>query len=220
MKNKQEHSKNKQELSPEVQNQLKMYRLMRIGFLVIISASFGFFGRGLITQDYDQNDNQSAQSLPPQYESVQVASQPNNEPPAPLAVAPQMPPSPVKVVGVSMVAYKNPTCDCCVRWIDHLRAAGFQVETKDSNNMNAIKDDLKVPMTARGCHSGKVGKYFIEGHVPAADIAKLLAEKPDIRGLAVPGMPVGSPGMEEGPSQRYQTLAIKKDGSTYVYASH
>jgi hypothetical protein len=91
---------------------------------------------------------------------------------------------------------KDPNCGCCNGWIEHLRAAGFAVEARDTNEINRVKARLGVPSELASCHTAEVAGYVIEGHVPASSIRKLLAEKPVARGLAVPGMPVGSPGME------------------------
>ena len=98
----------------------------------------------------------------------------------------------------TITVYKSPSCGCCKMWIEHLESEGFTVEAFDSDDMTAIKKELSVPRQMSSCHTAKVGGYTIEGHVPAADIRRLLAEQPDADGLAVPGMPVGSPGMEYG----------------------
>lgn len=120
-----------------------------------------------------------------------------------------------------MVAFKSPTCGCCELWVEHMRAAGFQVEVKDTQDMGAIKAEAGVPVGQGSCHTAKVGKYFLEGHVPAADVKRLLAEGPDARGLIVPGMVPGSPGMEQGGvTKPYDVLLLAKDGSTTVYSHH
>ena len=93
--------------------------------------------------------------------------------------------------------YKSSTCACCAKWVDHLKQNGFAPSVHDEEGMDAIKDDLGVPAGVRSCHTALAGKYLIEGHVPAADIHRLLAEKPKVKGLAVPGMPTGTPGMAE-----------------------
>jgi hypothetical protein len=118
--------------------------------------------------------------------------------------------------------YKDPTCGCCSQWVEHLKAAGFTVRTTESNDMDAFKDKQGVPARTRSCHTALVGGYVVEGHVPAADVRRMLTEKPAIAGLAVPGMPIGSPGMEVPGmrAQAYNTVAFKKDGSTSVFASH
>jgi hypothetical protein len=119
-----------------------------------------------------------------------------------------------------ITVYKDPGCGCCKNWIEHLKKHGYRVDAKDSPNMTEIKHTLGVPDRLTACHTAMVNGYLIEGHVPAADIDRLLAQKPRIAGLAVPGMPMGSPGMEGGPAQRYQVLTFDKSGKTGVFASH
>ena len=96
----------------------------------------------------------------------------------------------------ALVVHHDPTCGCCHKWVDHLRANGFSVTLTDEPSMKAVKARLGVPPALAACHTGEVGGYVIEGHVPADAIKRLLAERPSARGLAVPGMPIGSPGME------------------------
>jgi hypothetical protein len=117
--------------------------------------------------------------------------------------------------------WKSPTCGCCTGWVEHMRKAGFQVEVQDVEDLTAIKAENGVATEHQSCHTGLVDGYTIEGHVPADDIVRLLAERPKITGLAAPGMPVGSPGMEMG-AQRdaYDVLAFTKGGQTTVWASH
>ncbi len=95
-----------------------------------------------------------------------------------------------------VVVTKDPTCGCCTAWADHLRQAGFAVEVVETGEINRIKTRLGVPSALASCHTAEVGGYVIEGHVPAAEVKRLLVERPSGRGLAVPGMPMGSPGME------------------------
>lgn len=121
-----------------------------------------------------------------------------------------------------MTVYKSPTCGCCANWVDHVKAAGFTVQVHDVENMTEIKDEAGVPRGSRSCHTALIDGYTLEGHVPAEDIRRLLDERPKIAGLAVPGMPVGSPGMEV-PGQaadEYEVIAYTVDGATSVYASH
>ena len=120
----------------------------------------------------------------------------------------------------TITVYKDPGCGCCKSWIEHLIKHGYRVDAKDTPNMTEIKRTLGVPDGLTACHTAIVNGYLIEGHVPAADIDRLLAQKPRIAGLAVPGMPMGSPGMEGGPAQRYQVLTFDKSGKTGVFASH
>jgi hypothetical protein len=119
-----------------------------------------------------------------------------------------------------ITVYKDPGCGCCKSWIAHLVKHGYRVNVKDTPAMTEIKRTLGVPTALTACHTGMVNGYLIEGHVPAADIDRLLAQKPRVAGLAVPGMPMGSPGMEGGPAQRYQVLTFDKSGKTTVFASH
>ncbi|GAB4359529.1 MAG: DUF411 domain-containing protein [Immundisolibacter sp.] len=120
-----------------------------------------------------------------------------------------------------MVAvYKTARCGCCVGWVEHLQAAGFQTQVHDVADLAAVKEQLGVPRALGSCHTATVGGYVIEGHVPAADIRRLLAQRPPGSGLAVPGMPVGSPGMAYGDRvDRYQVL-LWGDGEERVFAQH
>lgn len=120
----------------------------------------------------------------------------------------------------TIVVYKTPTCGCCTKWVEHLQAAGFKVATQHRDDLTSIRQANKVPPTATSCHTALVGPYVVEGHVPAADVKRMLAEKPAIKGIAVPGMPVGSPGMEGPAPQRYNTVAFTEDGKLTVFAKH
>ena len=122
------------------------------------------------------------------------------------------PPTPVVTV------YKDPGCECCNKWIKHLTAHGFVVNPHDLKNVAEIKQTMNVPTALQACHTALVGAYVVEGHVPADLIHKMLKEKPPIVGLAVPGMPNGSPGMETGRVDRYDVIAFARDGQTAVYA--
>ena len=119
-----------------------------------------------------------------------------------------------------ITVYKDPSCGCCKSWIAHLIKHGYRVDAKDTPEMAEIKRTLGIPETLTSCHTAVVNGYLIEGHVPAADIAKLLKEKPKVAGLAVPGMPMGSPGMEGPRQQHYQVLSFDKNGKTKVFASY
>ncbi len=116
-----------------------------------------------------------------------------------------------------MVVYKTATCGCCAKWVDHITEAGYEVEVHDVDDLSAIKQTRHVPVGARSCHTAVVGGYTIEGHVPARFVTKLLAEKPDIAGIAVGGMPMGSPGMEGAYRDSYDVLAFNDAGRTAVY---
>lgn len=119
--------------------------------------------------------------------------------------------------------WKSPTCGCCSAWIAHLEGAGFSVLARDlsADRLAAVKDRMGVPDALRSCHTARIGEYVIEGHVPASDIELLLSFSPDISGLAVPGMPIGSPGMEMGDeTEPYATVAFGPDGPVGVFARH
>ena len=123
---------------------------------------------------------------------------------------------------LAVEVYKDPACGCCSKWIDHLRSHGFTARAIDTDKMDQIKTSRGVPRQARSCHTAIVGGYVVEGHVPAADIQRLLKERPAILGIAVPGMPIGSPGMEVPgmKAQPFDVIAFSKDGSIRVFASH
>src|SRR5262245_6862889 len=122
----------------------------------------------------------------------------------------------------TMTVQRDPGCGCCLNWVAHLQKAGFKVLVTESPVMDKVKDQRGVPKDARSCHTGVVDGYVIEGHVPVADIQRLLKERPAVVGLAVPGMPAGSPGMEvsNGRVQPYDVVAFDKSGKTTVFASH
>lgn len=121
-----------------------------------------------------------------------------------------------------MTVWKSESCGCCKLWVSHLEAAGFAVRVHDVDNMGPIKERVGIPAAMGSCHTGEVAGYFVEGHVPAEDVKRLLRERPDAKGLTVPGMPLGSPGMEQpsGEIQPYDVFLVAKDGSTSVYAHH
>jgi hypothetical protein len=120
----------------------------------------------------------------------------------------------------SIAVYKSPTCGCCSKWIEHLEANGFDVEPVDVTDLRLVKSIAGIAPEQASCHTARIGDYVIEGHVPAADIRRLLSEHPEARGLTVPGMPQGSPGMESPNPEHYQVLLIGEDGSTSVFAEH
>jgi len=118
-----------------------------------------------------------------------------------------------------MTVYKTPTCGCCKLWMEHMTAAGFQVRGVDMEDITEVKQASGVPMRLRTCHTAIVDGYVVEGHVPADLVKKMLAEKPKVTGIVVPGMPVGSPGMEQGDMKDpYEVLLFDKAGKTTVYA--
>ncbi len=120
-----------------------------------------------------------------------------------------------------VVVYKSPTCGCCGKWEEHLKAAGFQIESRVTEAMNPIKAEHGVPVDLQSCHTAIVEGYVIEGHVPAASIKKLLAEKPvGVKGISVPGMPIGSPGMEGPNPEKYDVVTINDAGKSDVFESY
>lgn len=117
--------------------------------------------------------------------------------------------------------YKNPDCGCCGAWVDHLKAAGFQVKVHETPDTSAVRKRHGIPDVFGSCHTGVVAGYALEGHVPAEDVKRLLARKPAAAGLSVPGMPVGSPGMEMGSRKdAFQVLLIDKAGRSSVFATY
>jgi hypothetical protein len=120
-----------------------------------------------------------------------------------------------------MTVYKSPTCGCCGKWITHMEQNGFKVTAVDMLEMNIVKEKYGIDRPLASCHTAVVDGYVIEGHVPATDVKNLLSEKRDVLGLTVPGMPVGSPGMEMGDRfDSYDVLAINKDKTTEVFNSY
>ncbi len=122
-------------------------------------------------------------------------------------------PGVVQGAGQAMTVYKNPWCDCCHGLAEAMRKAGYSVTTIDMDDLAPIRKSVGVPAAMEGCHSAEISGYFLEGHVPSEAVARLLTERPDIAGLAVPGMPVGSPGMGDDPQARYEVFAVPRDPS-------
>jgi len=118
--------------------------------------------------------------------------------------------------------YKSPTCGCCANWVKHLQQHGFKTQVTEMDNVADIKAQHRIPARVQSCHTAIVDGYVIEGHVPAADVQRLLKERPAVVGLAVPGMPIGSPGMEVAnvKPQAYDVVAFDKQGQLKVFASH
>ncbi|HET9032828.1 MAG TPA: DUF411 domain-containing protein [Dokdonella sp.] len=121
-----------------------------------------------------------------------------------------------------MIVSKSPSCGCCQLWVEHMQEAGFTVEVVNTDDMGPIKQRVSVPYGKGSCHTAEVDGYFVEGHVPAIDIKRLLTERPKGKGLVVPGMPAGSPGMEmpDGRVQPYVVEFVADDGSTSTFARH
>ena len=136
---------------------------------------------------------------------------------APLAIIACAAPAAAAVINV----VKTASCGCCGKWVEHLRKAGHDVRVTNVDDVTPTARRLGVPDDLRSCHSSSVGKYALEGHVPAADIARLLKERPVAAGLAVPGMVAGSPGMDmAGKHPPYQTILFTRDGKRKVFAQH
>jgi hypothetical protein len=122
----------------------------------------------------------------------------------------------------AITVYKSASCECCAKWVDHLRANGFAPAVHDEADMDAIKHEMGVPPAVRSCHTALLGRYVVEGHVPAGDLRRLLAERPAVAGLAAPGMPKSGPGMAvpgDDP-EPYEVLSFARDGKTAVFARH
>lgn len=136
-------------------------------------------------------------------------------------------PPAAEVAGSSSTAtpitvYKSSSCECCAKWVDHVRANGFLPTVHDEEDMDAIKAQLGVPEAVRSCHTALAGKYLIEGHVPASDIKRLAKEQPRVTGLAVPGMPAGTPGMAQPGAKitGFEVIAFELDGTTRTFARY
>jgi hypothetical protein len=124
--------------------------------------------------------------------------------------------------GTAITVYKSASCGCCAKWVDHLRASGFAPVVHDEEDMDAVKDEMGVPRDVRSCHTALLDRYLVEGHVPASDLRRALAERPAVAGLAVPGMPKSTPGMAMpgDTHEPFETLSFTRDGKTSVYARH
>ena len=127
---------------------------------------------------------------------------------------------PAFAAGPKMQVYKTPTCGCCSKWVDHMRSAGFDVSFQDVSSTAPYRQKYGVPENLQSCHTAIVNGYSIEGHVPAADIQRLIKSAAKGKGLAVPGMPAGSPGMEGPRSDAYSVLLFQPDGKTSVFRSY
>lgn len=137
-----------------------------------------------------------------------------------LAAAGQQKPAATPAEKVTV--YKTSSCGCCRLWVDHMKANGFDVQAIDvsAGDVRAVSRAAGLPEDGASCHTSKIGNYVVEGHVPAADIKRMLKEKPAIAGIAAPGMPQGSPGMEQGSKEPYDVVAFTKDGKMTVYSKH
>lgn len=120
-----------------------------------------------------------------------------------------------------VMTYKSPYCGCCSEWVEHMEDNGFTVKIEDHENMNPIKEKLGIEPRLASCHTAVIDGYVFEGHIPAEDIKQFLAEPRDFNGLAVPGMPMGSPGMEYGDKKdTYQVIAFKENGKLAIFNTH
>lgn len=122
----------------------------------------------------------------------------------------------------TVVVFKTPTCGCCVKWVDHMREAGFAVEVNDVASLTDVKRQAGVPADLQSCHTAIVDGLVIEGHVPASTVQQVLAERGDLHGIAVPGMPIGSPGMEVPgrAADPYDVIGFSQDGTRTVVSQH
>jgi hypothetical protein len=126
-----------------------------------------------------------------------------------------------RAAGPTVEVFKSPTCGCCANWVKHLEANGFTTKVTDVDDITQVKAKYGVPGRLQSCHTAVVNGYVLEGHVPAADVQRLLKERPSVAGVAVPGMPIGSPGMEQGSLvQPYNVMTFDKQGQTSVFAAH
>ena len=191
---------------------------MNIKFLLISAAAFGSFtAMTACARAPDAADRRATVLVAPATQSP-AADAPGATTPSPIAPATQS----TDANAPSMIVHKSASCGCCGLWVDHMRAAGFVVEVRNSDDLNPLKERVGVPYGKGSCHTAQVGGYFIEGHVPAADVKRLIAEKPDAKGLVLPGMPMGSPGMEnpDGRIQPYTVELVARDGTTSAFAEH
>jgi hypothetical protein len=118
------------------------------------------------------------------------------------------------------VVYKSPYCGCCGDWVAHLRANGFAVKTVETVNLDPVRARYRVPASLASCHTALIGGYVVEGHVPASAVKRLLAEKPPVVGISVPGMPIGSPGMEGPNPEAFSAVVFDERGRTKVFESY
>lgn len=130
--------------------------------------------------------------------------------------------APASTDAATITVYKSPTCGCCANWVEHMQKHGYKMVVHDTEDMAPVKAQLGVPEAMGSCHTATVGGYVLEGHVPAGDVARLLRERPAVLGLAVPGMPIGSPGMEMPGTapDRYDVVAFERGNGSRVFASH
>lgn len=129
--------------------------------------------------------------------------------------------APVLAADDEVVMYKDPNCGCCGKWAEHMRSHGFKVREIATRDMGTVKREAGLPAELGSCHTAKVGGYIVEGHVPAADVRRMLDERPKIVGISTPGMPMGSPGMEGPyPPDRYEVVSFDRKGGVEVFSRH
>ncbi|MEB3343420.1 DUF411 domain-containing protein [Okeania sp.] len=124
---------------------------------------------------------------------------------------------------LNITVYRTPTCGCCKGWVEHIQKNGFQVTdiVKPESEIQTIRQKYNLPSDLTSCHTSEIGGYLVEGHIPVADVKRLIAQKPDVAGISVPGMPIGTPGMEMGDRQQsFDVFAFEKDGQTRVFNSY
>ena len=120
-----------------------------------------------------------------------------------------------------ITVYKNPECDCCVKWIEYLHSYGYQVDQQNIRDVHKIKRKLGIPIELSACHTGVIDGYVVEGHITHRDIKRLLLFKPKVKGIAVPGMPIGTPGMERGDKREpYKVFSFDENGVVDVFVEH
>lgn len=140
---------------------------------------------------------------------------------APAAESPWDQPTPALPAPVELVVHRSASCGCCEKWLQHMKKHGFLVKDVLEEDMDAVKDQLGVPASLRSCHTGEVAGHLVEGHVPAGDLKKLLGAKSGPFGLAVPGMPVGTPGMEMGSRKdAFAVIGFERDGRNAVFSEY
>ena len=191
---------------------------MNIKFLLISAAAFGSFTAMTACARAPYAADRSAAVAAAPVPQATVADVPTATPPPTVSPVVQR----ADANAPRMIVHKSASCGCCGLWVDHMRAAGFAVEVRNSDDLNPLKERVGVPYGKGSCHTAEVGGYFIEGHVPAEDVKRLIAEKPDAKGLVLPGMPMGSPGMEnpDGRIQPYTVELVGRDGTTSAFAEH
>lgn len=129
-------------------------------------------------------------------------------------------PSVAEETGNEVIVYKDASCECCGRWVSHMRQNGFSVTVKNMDDMSLIKSLTGIPENMESCHTASIGNYLVEGHVPASDVKRMLTQKPAIKGLAVPGMPMSAPGMDSPENEPYTVFSFDSKGSVKTYAAY